>query len=1282
MASPRLPAAIVTPTSDFNHEDLRRLLLYEVLLEEYESHCQFKETSSSSPESETNPAGVPSSYTPRNQPPLFKEQVDLIKNLGKHFEAMKKALPENEREDFESKSNGQLVSMVLQLMVRAQKQASEEEFKTLWAKYQETLKGPGSTDLSEEERRIVKKAVIADIQGVVDDYCEQYRRELTETAGVPKPGDPAVEKAARDYAFRHVIEEEQSAADARDPSAPKPDIDPHKLISQPTRDPNAETPKADSVLPKSSGNGDAAVSEKPGRDIDRAQKAMRLDARTRRSALCLSGGGIRSATFNLGILQGLARHGLLGQFDYLSTVSGGGFAGGFLTAWAHRVGTKKVLDDLTQPPKSPLQTEPHPIDHLRVFGNYLSLRPGLLSADTWTLIATVLRNLLLTWLVFVPFLLLMLMAPRLWAVLLAIKYPPVFKLGFLIIGIFFGWISLGYTTYALSKKHSDAVVSASNYKSDEGQFLWLCLLPAMFSAMAFALCWAHLSVEQQQGRSWGIFVALMILLVGPVWVAGYLFRLYQELAPRLKSSQDYLDEGEKIIENLQTTVIRHAREIAKFIFRWLLILLSQLIAGFLLYLVAKHLLPSYQAHPQLYATFAVPLLMLNVALACTLIAGFNSGFTLDDDQEWWARYSAWFFIIIMSWSAAHVLVLYGPRLVLSLGHTFRLLWEGNIWSTNLVDAGVKIFALLVGIMSGVITLMAGFSPKSPANDDKAGSASPAGLMLEKLSSLVAPIFLAFLIVLLAIGTDALLTSGLSVWLIKTFPRVFLQTTDPETISHFINTFVGTFPGSHAALVRTTPFALLIVMGIFIAIVGTLMGLLINSNTFSLHYMWRNRIIRAYLGASRVVRNPDNFTGFDVNDNIHMHELRPQPAGVVSPEIRRPDGAKRSPDIPCPRKLFHILNIALNLAGGDKLAWQDRKAESFTVSPLHVGSYWLGYRRSTVYGGERGISLGTAVAISGAFVSPNMGYMMTSPIVRFLMTLFNVRFGWWLGNPGDAGDKTRLTEKFVAGLRSIFFGKKSGKPFELKSPLLSVTPIVQEAFGKTDDKAPYVYLSDGGHFENLGLYEMVLRRCRFIVVSDASTDAGYSFDSLAQSIRQIRVDLGIPIDIEEMSIIPPAQDLRGKYCAIGTIRYSCVDRPSDSDLHREDYDGILIYIKASMIGDEPRDVINYEQSSKDFPQEVIVDQWFSESQFESYRALGSHIIDAICGGDQNKINLAAFARKVKEHNRVNFRVFKEQISLAALQDQFKRAMEHDTPKVYQDKVKAYLKDLLDIKMEKF
>jgi hypothetical protein len=465
--------------------------------------------------------------------------------------------------------------------------------------------------------------------------------------------------------------------------------------------------------------------------------------------------------------------------------------------------------------------------------------------------------------------------------------------------------------------------------------------------------------------------------------------------------------------------------------------------------------------------------------------------------------------------------------------------------------------------------------------------------------------------------------------------------------------------------------------------------LINTNKFSLHFTWRDRIIRAYLGASRAKRNPDHFTNFDTDDNLYMCALREQPPGIQDPEVLDKLKAFREESrVPLPRKLFPVLNIALNLAGGDKLAWQDRKAESFTVSPLHTGSYWLGYRRSLIYGGDDGgITLGTAVAISGAFVSPNMGYMMTSPVVRFLMTLFNVRFGWWLGNPGAAGDKIYWLERLAGLLRRPFGGHRHGQPFESTSPAHSVRPIVAEAFGKTDDKAPYVYLSDGGHFENLGLYEMALRRCRFIVVCDASTDAGYSFDSLAQSIRQIRVDLGIPIDIRELSITTPSQDLRGKYCAVGRIRYSCVDRkannPAHAGLKDEDFDGTLIYLKASMIGEEPRDVVNYGQGSQSFPQEVIVDQWFSEAQFESYRALGSHMIDVICSvgfddiNSQNKISLVAFERKARQHNQLNFRVFKERMSYAALASEFRRTMRGYAPEGYQQyksRVKQYLNNL--------
>src|SRR5947207_2047632 len=144
---------------------------------------------------------------------------------------------------------------------------------------------------------------------------------------------------------------------------------------------------------------------RPGEDASKPSAPL--------SALCISGGGIRSATFALGVLQGLAKEQLLDKFDYLSTVSGGGYIGSWLTAWKHRKeGLPNIINDL-KPSASKPQTGPDPVQHLREYNNYLSPKLGLFSTDTWTLVATVARNMLLNWLVLIPLLTFALMLPRL-----------------------------------------------------------------------------------------------------------------------------------------------------------------------------------------------------------------------------------------------------------------------------------------------------------------------------------------------------------------------------------------------------------------------------------------------------------------------------------------------------------------------------------------------------------------------------------------------------------------------------------------------------------------------------------------------------------------------------------------------------------------------------------------------------------------------------------------------------------------------------------------------------
>jgi hypothetical protein len=182
----------------------------------------------------------------------------------------------------------------------------------------------------------------------------------------------------------------------------------------------------------------------------------------------------------------------------------------------------------------------------------------------------------------------------------------------------------------------------------------------------------------------------------------------------------------------------------------------------------------------------------------------------------------------------------------------------------------------------------------------------------------------------------------------------------------------------------------------------------------------------------------------------------------------------------------------------------------------------------------------------------------------------------------------------------------------------VAPVVREMLGLTDDQSPYCYLSDGGHFENLALYEMVLRRCRTIVVLDGGSDPDLTYEDLGNALRKIRIDFGVPIDFEEAGMKP----LRGrtKRCALGRIRYSAVDpgRP----------DGWLVYVKPLLLGTESPDVRSYAAAHPTFPHESTANQWFNESQTESYRMLGQLTIGEIAAGWRGG-SLAQFVEQVAE-----------------------------------------------------
>jgi hypothetical protein len=365
------------------------------------------------------------------------------------------------------------------------------------------------------------------------------------------------------------------------------------------------------------------------------------------------------------------------------------------------------------------------------------------------------------------------------------------------------------------------------------------------------------------------------------------------------------------------------------------------------------------------------------------------------------------------------------------------------------------------------------------------------------------------------------------------------------------------------------------------LLALLTGLFVNVNRFSLHGLYRNRLVRAYLGASNPERKPDPFTGFALEDNVLLHDLWHKDA-------QRP---------------LPIINVTLNLVrGGDKLAWQQRKAESFSMTPFFCGNFHEGYRRSAEYGGPSGISVGTAVSISGAAANPNMGYC-SSPVLGFLLAMFNMRLGAWLGNTNRYGDKT------------------CNQP----GPRQAVWPLLAEMFGLTTNTGRYVSLSDGGHFDNLGLYEAVLRRNHYILASDAGQDDKFAFEDLGNAIRKIRIDLGIPIVFKRaIRILPRSEKQAGMYCAVGDICYGKVDGG-------DALDGKLVYIKPTLrVGAPvPYDVYSYAASRPMFPHEPTSDQWFTESQFESYRALGFHLLEQV-GSGQSFESLTDFMQQVEKN----------------------------------------------------
>ena len=295
--------------------------------------------------------------------------------------------------------------------------------------------------------------------------------------------------------------------------------------------------------------------------------------------------------------------------------------------------------------------------------------------------------------------------------------------------------------------------------------------------------------------------------------------------------------------------------------------------------------------------------------------------------------------------------------------------------------------------------------------------------------------------------------------------------------------------------------------------------------------------------------------------------------------------------------YHLINTALNVQASKTVNRRGRNADFFLFSPLFVGSKATNYIATrNIEGVAVGLDLATAMAASGAAVSSNMGAQSIKPLTPTL-ALLNVRLGYWLRNPLRLASAN--TERVVG--RFDFLRKY----FRTRN-LLANYYFLGELFGRLSEARKSVYLSDGGHIENLGIYELLRRRCRVIIAIDAEADREMAFGSFNTLERYALIDLGIRIDLpwqqitneslatgQAIATTGDAVKRPGPHCAIGEISY-----PGGRK-------GILIYIKSSLTGDENDYIFDYKKRHDDFPHETTLDQMFTEEQFEAYRALGFH-----------------------------------------------------------------------------
>ncbi len=760
--------------------------------------------------------------------------------------------------------------------------------------------------------------------------------------------------------------------------------------------------------------------------------------------LALSGGGIRSATFNLGLLNGLHKLRVLPRVDYLATVSGGGYVGSFWTAWLRNQPGVPVGERRLWPNGDGVEVGP--IRHLREFSRFLAARIGFFEPEMWEAVVTVLAGLIPAFLAAASVIGLVLIVWLGTNFFLACPEPwaGVFAVFLLTTGVLV-WFE---RAWAAGDRLDDADVATSRRVNT---------LTAVFAvALALLVEWGYVHHLPRQtkwmldGRSgwtqltetsyetWWHLTGIAVSQNQPCWpVTGSAGSEEWACQPRTAIYQPTKDQP----------------------WFW-----------------------SPRLYDLAYVWFLVGLLLLALRAPFAVAARRRSrDGTETHDRVWVPAFDRVVMRLLgsaLAWASLatlwHVSVNFLPL-------------ARRMTVASLVSAGA--FAALRNWIG--VTLRSGTQASA----------------LDRLKP--------YLPQLLAYLTVALLVAGVGSVLIVVGNTDWFR-------------WYGVTGG----------------MGFAIA-----MMMLFDPGEIGLHSFYRDRLVRAYAGASN--RASDGFAAAN----------------------RQTD--RRKADDLCladlPKWPLHLVCCAANDLSGDPIETLGRGARSATLSHhgIAMADGWAPP--------GKWLTLGGAVTASAAAFNSNMGAvsMSVGPVVAFLMAALNLRLGLWVPNPR--------------------------RPPRARMRLLPGALFFREMFSLTtaDSDAPEIHLSDGAHFENLALYELVRRHCRYIVVSDCGEDPAVAFDDFGNAARRVREDFGVHIDVD-LSALKPADRRSRQHVVVGTIHYSDFDK------------GILLYVKPTLTGDEPPDVLQYSTRNESFPHESTVDQFYDEAQWESYRKLGEHTACTVFG----------------------------------------------------------------------